>query len=44
MKLNMISWNALDLLFKLFVGTHQDSRKLLQIGVPRFLHKYLRYL
>ena len=30
-----------DLLFKLFVGTHQDSRKLLQIGVPRFLHKYL---
>lgn len=30
-----------DLLFKLFVGTHQDSRKLLQIGVPKFLHKHL---
>ena len=30
-----------DLLFKLFVGTHQDSRKLLQIGVPTFLHRHL---
>ena len=30
-----------DLLFKLFVGTHQDSRKLLQIGIPRYLHHHL---
>jgi len=30
-----------DLLFKLFVGTHQDSRKLIQIGVPKFLHQNL---
>ena len=30
-----------DLLFKLFVGTHQDSRKLIQIGLPKFLHKHL---
>ena len=33
-----------DLLFKLFVGTHQDSRKLLQIGVPTFLHQHLKDL
>jgi hypothetical protein len=33
-----------DLLFKLFVGTHQDSRKLLQIGVPMFLHQHLKTL
>ena len=33
-----------DLLFKLFVGTHQDSRKLLQIGVPTFLHQHLKTL
>ncbi len=33
-----------DLLFKLFVGTHQDSRKLMKIGVPRYLQKYLKTL
>ena len=27
-----------DLLFKLFVGTHQDAKKLAQIGVPKHLH------
>lgn len=30
-----------DLLFKLFVATHQDTRKLSQIGIPKHLHKHI---